>query len=133
MYTRQVENPKGRLGQKRVSRYGCHSVTYSRFSYIEKQFRYDLDTGVILLVIQYFHTSRNGSDTIQIRMSFCYLFKIFIHRETVQIRSRYGCHSATHSRFSYIEKKFRYNPDTDVILLLIQDFHTSRTVQIRSR
>ena len=59
------------------------------------QYKYAPDMEVILLLIQ-----------IQIS-------------ETVQIRSRQGCHPDTYSDFNY-QIQIRYAPDTEAILLLIQ-------------
>ena len=70
------------------------------------------------------------SDTLQTRKSFYYSFRIQ-GQDTVRIHSRHESHSVTHTDLnpSY---SFRYTPDTEVILLLIQ-FSTSDTIQIHSR
>ena len=98
-----------------------------RFNF-QIQFRYAPDTDAILILIQ-------------IQLS-----------DTVQIRSRHGFHSDTHSdsafknssdmlqirmpfwysfRFNF-QIQFRYAPDADAILILIQN-QLPNTVQIHSR
>ena len=97
------------------TRYGCHPDTHSDLAFryssdmlqtrmpswysfkdnFQIQFRYAPDTDAILLLIQ-----RKLSDT-------------------VQIRTRYGCHPDTHSDSTFLIQ-FRYAPDTDAILILIQ-------------
>ena len=109
------------------SRHECHSATYSI------QYGYTPDTEVILLPIQY------SSDTLQIWIPSWYLFRFQLSdtvqirsrygchydthsiqlSDTVQIRSRYGCHPDTYSDFNY-QIQFKYALDTDVILILIQ-------------
>ena len=79
-----------------------------RFNF-QIQYRYAPDTDAILILIQILD-SRYNSNTLQARMPFCYSFRF-----QVQICSRHGCHSVTHSDF-----KFRYAPDTNVILILIR-------------
>ena len=53
------------------------------------------------------------------------------NQDTVQIRSRYGCHFDTHSDFNFLIQ-FKYAPDTEAILILIQ-IPPLDTVQIRSK
>ena len=107
------------------------------------QFRYSLDTDAILLFIQ-IHLSdivqirsrhgchsdthldfkfRYSSDTLQTRMPFWYSFKF-----QVQIRFRHGCHSGSLSYFTLLIQ-YRYAPDTDAILFLIQI--SSLQIQLR--
>ena len=71
------------------------------------QFRYALDTDAILMLIQ-----SQLSDT-------------------VQIRSRRGCHSDNSFRVNF-QIQYRYAPDMDTILILIQ-IQLSDTDRIRSR
>ncbi|CAI8600415.1 unnamed protein product [Vicia faba] len=53
--------------------------------------------------------------------------KVRPHFAKVQVRSRHECHSDTH-----LDSAFRYAPDTDAILILIQTQH-SDIIQIHSR
>ena len=91
-----------------------------------------------------------SSDTLQTRIPFWYSFRLNFQiqfryapytdaililiqsqlSDTVQIRSRRGCCSITHSDSTQIQ--FRYALDTDAILILIQT-QLSDTVQICSR
>ena len=80
---------------------------YSFRFQIQIQYRYAPDMDAILILIQ-------------IQLS-----------NTVQIRSRHGCHSDTHSNSDF-QIQYRYAPDTDAILLLIQ-IQSPDTTQIRSR
>ena len=72
--------------------------------------------------------SRYSSDTLQTQLPFCHSFR-FQFQDTVQIHSRRGSHSVTHSDFKI---QSRYAPDTEAIMSLIQ-FHPTDTVQIHSR
>ena len=114
------------------------------------QYRYAPNTDAFLILIQ-IQLFRYSSNTLQTRMPFWYSFR-FNFLDTVQIFSRYGFHSDTHwdssfrnsSNMLQIRKpfwcsfrynfqiQFRYAPDTDAILILIQ-VQLLDTVQIRPR
>ena len=93
------------------------------------QFRYAPDTDDILILIQS-QLFRYNSDTLQTRMPLWYSFRIS-SQDTVQIRSRRGCHSIAHSNST-----FRYNTNTlqtRMPFCYSFRFQNSDTVRIRSR
>ena len=86
-----------------------------------KNSRYNTDTLQTRMPFWYSFRSqhsRYSTDTLQTRMPLWYSFRSQ-HSDTVQIRSRHGCHFVTHSNFNF-KIHSRYAPDTAAILSLIQ-------------
>ena len=104
------------------SKHGCHPNTHSKTTF---------DTVQIRSRHRCHHDTHSDStfDTVQIHS------RHGCHSDThsdstfdiVQIRSRHRFHSDTHSDFNF-QIQFRYAPDTDAMLTIIQ-FHLIDTVQ----
>ena len=113
----------------KCSRYGCCSFAYS-----EVLLRDSSD------MLQAWRHSDTYSDSFKLQSKYDPDLDVVLSliQITVQIRSRFGCHSVTHSNYSpdtiqirmsfchsfKLQIQFRYAPDTEAILILIQIQHS---------